>query len=133
MTKSFQLSDFKVGDQIKVRTKTDRHNAAGRWHTITSVGRSKLNTAEYRIPVSLVTNHKPADPSNPVTETVIVQKVACIGDSVKVGDQIQVETKTHRHQLYNVWMTVKSAKPGSVSVTTDNNWRIWRNQIIKVK
>lgn len=59
---------------------------------------------------------------------------------VTTNDQIQVKTKTNRHQLYNVWMDVTSAQPGSKTVSAKvpgqpdyTSWRIPRSMVINTR
>lgn len=56
---------------------------------------------------------------------------------ITTNHQIQVKTKTPRHQLHKVWLNVESAQPGSktVSVTTPEgaSWRCPRSLVTLVR
>lgn len=56
---------------------------------------------------------------------------------ISQGDQIQVKTKTDRHQLAGIWLTVESARPGSATVSAKTpdggKWRIPRGMVKTIK
>lgn len=59
---------------------------------------------------------------------------------ITTNHQIQTKTKTNRHQLYNVWLDVTSAQPGSKTVSAQvpgqeygGSWRIPRSLVTKVR